>query len=335
MKETQDSLSCLSESNKKLRDTHEHFAVDTRAKLTIMEADLQNHSTEMESVILKSKKQSNDLHAMNSRVTDVSRQIENINEPENNAFSSLKGEFKILRQNCKIIGDDLKSLHENVLSNKNSVSNLRSKLATYDQQFGKSKSVQSFCESSKSHTPTSATPVSYSDAVQREEQHAAVQHSPPVIQKKPPPQRTQPVRQRSVTPTTAPINATNTAPKLPQPIPVMIQPRTATSTRRVFFNSSVHNANISSDNKNNQFISANNNADVMQYYIGNINPSVSVEVIESFLSRRNINFLKLNVFYSRKRGVKAAKLSVTSSDANVIGVPHFWPSGVYARIWHD
>ena len=79
-----------------------------------MEADLQNHSTEMESVILKSKKQSNDLHAMNSRVTDVSREIENINEPENNAFSSLKGEFKILRQNCKIIGDDLKSLHENV-----------------------------------------------------------------------------------------------------------------------------------------------------------------------------------------------------------------------------
>ena len=153
--------------------------VDTRAKLTIMEADLQNHSTEMESMILKSKKQSNDLHAMNSRVTDVSRQIENINEPENNALSSLKGEFKIIRQNCKLIGDDLKSLHENVVSNKNSVSNLRSKLAIYEQQVGKIKSVQSFCESSKPHTPTSATPVSYSDAVQREEQ-AAVRHSPPI-----------------------------------------------------------------------------------------------------------------------------------------------------------
>ena len=54
-------------------------------------------------------------------------------------------------------------------SNKNSVSNLRSKLAIYEQQVSKIKSVQSFCESSKSHTPTSATPLSYSDAVQREE----------------------------------------------------------------------------------------------------------------------------------------------------------------------
>ena len=275
MKETQDSLSCLSESNKKLGDTHEHFAVDTRAKLTIMEADLQNHSTEMESMILKSKKQSNNLHAMNSRVTDVSRQIDNINEPENNALSSLKGEFKILRQNCKIIGDDLKSLYENIVSNTNSVSNLRSKLAIYEQQVGKTKSVQSFCESSKPRTPTSDSPVSYSDAVQREEQQAAVRHSPPVTLKKPSPQRTQLVRQQSGTPTTAPINTTNTAHTPLPPIPVVIQPR----TRRVFYNLSVHIANISSDNKNNQFISANNNADVMQYYIGNINPSVSVEVI--------------------------------------------------------
>ena len=55
---------------------------------------------------------------MKLTIADMVRQINNIKEPDNSAICSIKGEVKIIRQQCKTLSDELKSLDENVLSNK-------------------------------------------------------------------------------------------------------------------------------------------------------------------------------------------------------------------------
>ena len=71
------------------------------------------------------------------------------------------------------------------------------------------------------------------------------------------------------------------------------------------------------------------------YYIGNINQTVTADMIAAHLHYYNVYIVSLRVFESKRTGLNAAKLSIPMNHACILDSPHFWPEGVYARIWHD
>ena len=105
----------------------------TNAAISKLEGDLQLRENEHEIHTSRLKNISNDLKVHDSRLSDVVRQVNNLKEPCDSAVSSLKGEFKILRQNIKHFNDDMESAKTSILSNKQSITTMRNRLSSSEQ----------------------------------------------------------------------------------------------------------------------------------------------------------------------------------------------------------
>ena len=94
------------------------------------------------------------------------------------------------------------------------------------------------------------------------------------------------------------------------------------------------NTNSSADRTPSYSPSVRNQQSVVEFYIGNIDQSVTVDMIADHIHCYDIFITNLRLFQSKRPGILAAKLSVPIDHAYSLQQPHFWPDGVYSRPWH-
>ena len=131
--EFKSTLSIITISIDSLTKQQNELKTKTNAAISKLECDLQLRENEHEIHTSRLKNISNDQKLHDSRLSDVVRQINNLKEPCDSAVSSLKGEFKILRQNIKHFNDDIESAKTAILSNKQSITTIRNKLSSSEQ----------------------------------------------------------------------------------------------------------------------------------------------------------------------------------------------------------
>ena len=118
--------------------------------------------------------------------------------------------------------------------------------------------------------------------------------------------------------------------EITQHIPVRIQPQRASPSE------SIRRDMKTLQSKAQAFTNHDNiHSGISVYYIGNIKSSVTVETIAEHLHYHGVNIVDLHVFHSKRVGVNAAKLSIHDNQAYLLEADYFWPTGVYARYWHD
>ena len=118
--------------------------------------------------------------------------------------------------------------------------------------------------------------------------------------------------------------------EITQHIPVRIQPQRASPGE------SIRRDMKTLQSKAQAFTNHGNiHSGISVYYIGNIKSSVTVETIAGHLHYHGVNIVDLHVFHSKRVGVNAAKLSIHDNQAYLLEADYFWPTGVYARYWHD
>ena len=118
--------------------------------------------------------------------------------------------------------------------------------------------------------------------------------------------------------------------EITQHIPVRIQPQRASPGE------SIRRDMKTLQSKAQAFTNHDNiHSGISVYYIGNIKSSVTVETIAGHLHYHGVNIVDLHVFHSKRVGVNAAKLSIHDNQAYLLDADYFWPTGVYARYWHD
>ena len=340
-KDTDESVKKLISSVDAVKEKHACFEKKTNSSLLLTESDVQTINVDVENILDKTKKLSSDNHSMKLTIADMVRQINNINEPDNSAISSIKGEVKIIRQQCKTLSDELKSLDENVLSNKNSITNLRKTIASTDQQLNTLKRAKHL----NTTTECSHGNITYSAAVQTKSNAQPKDHRVPSPTNDP---KNNTAQRRSSTDESTYITPTSQSTRPPQrnatadhrPIPVRIHPRKDTTDRALdnsAFNviKSKKSSRSSPNQSEDSLITANKqHTHCAHYYVGNINSSVSLDIFKSYITRRNIDVIDVRLFNSKTTHLKCAKLSVSFDHSPSIEDAYFWPPGVYARQWH-
>ena len=131
--EFKNTLSAMTNSIDSLSQQQNELKTKTNDAISKLEGDLQLRENEHEIHTSRLKNISNDLKVHDSRLSDVVRQVNDIKEPCDSAVSSLKVEFKILRQNIKHFNDDIESAKTSILSNKQSITTIRNRLSSSDQ----------------------------------------------------------------------------------------------------------------------------------------------------------------------------------------------------------
>ena len=326
-----------------------------------------NYEKMNQKTILASENQS-DIHG---KIEYLERTVEKINSPRDHEVSCLKGELKVYKQKVHEIREDSNNNAFQCNSLKSSVTQLRTRVGAIDKCISDVKSsslnkedmdnIKEQCNLIQAKLDSLAT--NHITTHQRALQH---NHHPPQPCKSPsstdvrnphqptPQSQNNQSKKSSNNHTTSnkeqgDLNHSKTPPRrsLSPPdnqhdpptnrIPVVIHPRG--STDRVYYRSenshSITHQHAASDTSHG-FVSANKSwARPTHYYIGNINSSVTPDMINSFLERRNISTLSLRVFNSKRLDTKGARLSVNCEQASVIEAIGFWPKGVYVRLWHD
>ena len=127
------SLSSLNDTIESIKLEHKEFKSKNKATLSHIEGELLLHDSNHDSLTSHLKSISHEYKLLDARITDVSRIASDLKEPCDNAVSSLKGEFRILRQNNKQFKDDIDGVKSVCSSNKQSITNLRSRISSAEQ----------------------------------------------------------------------------------------------------------------------------------------------------------------------------------------------------------